>query len=191
MEQIIAAIIGGFLAAGTGWLLEGRKEQLRLQKSKKLLTTSICDDLNHSLSLYDKVQEEWDKTKIIWFSTLNELKESRQTYINNKDWIVIFEEEKIRKRIFQYYLRSAEVISLLEFRQKRKYELENKYNDLVRDIKFKDPSLSDEDVRKNALSYMASESAEYDNLLVIIPETVTKLGRFKAEAESLHAMLSS
>lgn len=191
MEQIIAAIIGGFLAAGTGWLLESRKEQLRLQKSKKLLTTSICDDLNHSLSLYDKVQEEWDKTKIIWFSTLNELKESRQTYINNKDWIVIFEEEKIRKRIFQYYLRSAEVISLLEFQQKRKYELENKYNDLVRDIKFKDPSLSDEDVRKNALSYMASESAEYDNLLIIIPETVTKLGRFKVEAESLHAKLSS
>ena len=48
MEQIIAALIGGFLAAGTGWFLQTRLELSRTEKARDLLTIGICDDLNHS-----------------------------------------------------------------------------------------------------------------------------------------------
>jgi hypothetical protein len=34
MDQIIAALIGGFLAAGTGWFLQTRLEAARLKRLK-------------------------------------------------------------------------------------------------------------------------------------------------------------
>ena len=185
MEQIIAAIIGGFLAAGTGWFLQTRLEISRTDKALNLLTTGICDDLNHSLSLYEKIDEEWTKTKIIWFSTLNELKESRQTYKENKNWIILFEDSGIRNKIFKYYLKSAELIDTLEYQQRRKYELENKYNDLVSDIKLKNPEIEHKEASDLAISYMSSENNEYQRLVDSIPETVAKLTKFNIEAKEL------
>ncbi len=185
MEQIFAALIGGFLAAGTGWFLQTRLELSRTDKARNLLTTGICDDLNHSLSLYEKIDDEWEKTKIVWFSTLNELKESRQTYKDNKNWIVLFEEPNIRKKIFKYYLRSAELIDTLEYQQRRKYELENKFNGLVSDIKLKTPTIKHEEASDLAISFMSSENSEYQTLESSIPETVGKLGKFSSEAKEL------
>lgn len=174
-----------FLAVGTGWFLQTRLEKSRTDKARELLTTGICDDLNHSLSLYEKVEEEWDKTKTIWFSTLNELKESRQTYKDNRNWIVWFESPDLRKRIFRYYLRSAELIDTLEWQQGRKYELESKFNNLVNDIKMRDPGLKHNDVSDIAISYMQSENTEYVRLEGNLPEYIKKLASFKGEAKQL------
>ena len=191
MEQIFAALLGGFLAAGTGWFLQVKLESSRAKKTRELVTIGICDDLNHSLGLYEKIDEEWDKTKIVWFSTLNELKESRQTYKDNKNWIVLFESSDVRERIFQYYLRSTDLIDTLEYRQRRKYELEEKYNRLVSDIKLKTPGIEDLEAKKLAISYMESEDSEYRCLEGTISEAVNKLEKFKNEAKDLHNVLSS
>ncbi len=185
MDQIFAALLGGFLAASTGWFLQNRLEISRTDKARKLLTTGICDDLNHSISLYEKIDEEWTKTKIIWFSTLNELKESRQTYKENKNWIVLFSDSGIRNKIFKYYLKSAEIIDTLEYQQRRKYELENKYNGLVSDIKLKNPDMEHKEASDLAISYMSSENNEYQRLESSIPEIVSKLTKFRIEAKDL------
>ncbi|MEO6696385.1 MAG: hypothetical protein ABIN45_00070 [Gammaproteobacteria bacterium] len=185
MAEIIAAVIGGFLAAGTGWFLQNRAEKDRTNKTRHLLTTAICDDLQHAITLYDKVDDEWEKTKTVWFATLNELRESRQTYQNSRDWIVLFKNADLRKKIFRYYLRSSDLINNLEYQQRRKYELETKFNDLVRDIKYKSPQLTQEDAMKVATSYMTQEDAEYHRLKESVPENVKKLDKFKSEAKEL------
>ena len=132
-----------------------------------------------------KIDEEWTKTKIIWFSTLNELKESRQTYKENKNWIVLFEDSGIRNKIFKYYLKSAELIDTLEYQQRRKYELGNKYNGLVSDIKLKNPDIEHKEASNLAISYMTSENDEYQRLEGSIPETVAKLTKYSIEAKEL------
>ena len=189
MNEIIAAFIGGILAAGTGWFLEHRREKARLDQARKILTRAICDDLTHSLQIYDKIAEEWEKTKTVWFATTNELKESRQPYLNSKDWIAVFDDEELRRKIFRYYLQSSDRINALEYQQRRKYEIEGKLNDMIRNIKFRDSSLSHDVAFKMALGYMESESKEYDNLLALVPETVNKLSQFKARAEGLTSQL--
>lgn len=191
MAEIIATIIGGFLAAGTGWFLQNRAENERTDKARRLLTTAICDDLQHATTLYEKIDGEWEKTKTVWFSTLNELRESRQTYQNSKDWIVLFEKSDLRKRIFHYYLRSADLINNIEYQQRRKYELETKFNDLLRDIMFKTPGTSHDEAKGFAISYMAQEDAEYRNLEVSLPENIRKLDRFKIEAKDLLVALQT
>ncbi len=189
MEQIFAALLGGFLAAGTGWFLQTRLENSRTRKALDLLIIGISDDLNHSIGLYEKIEEEWDKTKIVWFSTLSELRESRQTYKDNKNWIVLFENTEIRKRIFKYYLKSTEIIDTLEYQQRRKYELENKFNGLVSDIKLKTPTIEHEEATRLAISYMEQENSEYQRLQDSIPDTVIKLGKFSSEAKELNNAL--
>ena len=191
MEQIVAALIGGLLAAGTGWFLQTRLEISRTNKFRELLTTGICDDLNHSLGLYEKIEEEWEKTKIVWFSTLNELKESRLTYKENKNWIVLFENTDTRKTIFKYYLRSSELIDMLEYQQKRKYDLGTKFNGLLSDIKLKNPEMEHQEATDLAISYMASEDQEYRRLEISIPENVTKLRKFRTEAKELIGTLNN
>ncbi|MCK4606183.1 MAG: hypothetical protein KAU35_02685 [candidate division Zixibacteria bacterium] len=189
MEQIIAAVIGGILAAGTGWFFEGRREAAKLKQLAKFLTTGICDDLQRSINLYDKISEEWEKTKTVWLTTLNELRESRQTYQNNKEWVTVFENAELRNHIFRYYLQSADRINTLEYQQRRKDEISNRYDDLVRQIKFQDPSMSHGQALNTATSYMEKEKQEYIGLDTSIPDSVQKLDQFKTTADKLLATL--
>lgn len=132
---VISTFIGAFLAAGTGYFFERCREKARMTQARQLLKIVIIDDLRYAVTLYDKAIDEWDKTKIVWFSTLNEIRESRFAYQNNKDWIHVFEDSELRRRIFRYYLQSSELVSILENQQRRKYEIEGRLNDVVRDIK--------------------------------------------------------
>ncbi|NBQ67602.1 MAG: hypothetical protein EBU46_01740, partial [Nitrosomonadaceae bacterium] len=182
---VISTFIGAFLAAGTGYFFERRRENARIIQARQLLKVVITDDLKYAATLYDKAIDEWDKTKTVWFSTLNGIRESRFAYQNNKDWIHVFEDPDLRRRIFRYYLQSSELVSSLENQQRRKYEIDGRLNDVVRDIKQKDSSLNHEDAVKVAISYMQSENREYDNLQKLIPESIRKLSEFKREAQEI------
>lgn len=188
---IVSTFIGAFLASGTGYLFERRRENARMAQARKLLKTAIADDLKYVISLYDKVAEEWEKTKTVWFATINEIRESRFTYQNNKDWIHVFDDHELRRRIFRYYLQSAERVNNLEYQQRRKYEIEARVNDTVRDIKQKDPSLTHDEAVKVAMSYMENENREYDNLLKSIPDSISKLSEFKREAQELTKLMEA
>jgi len=185
IAAVIGAIIGGFLAAGAGWFLDRKREEARLSKVRSLLSTGISDDLQHSIQLYDRILEDWERSKVVWFATLIELRESRQTYLNNKDWIVLFDDSQLRVKLFRYYLKSADLINTLEYRQRRKYEIENKFNDLIRTLKLQNPTFTHDDAVRTAVSYMETEDKEYTFLKESIPEAVNKLPTFKSEAKEL------
>ncbi len=185
VAAIIGALIGGLLAAGTGWFLDRSRETARLSRARELLTMAICDDLEHAINLYEKIREDWERTKIVWFSTLNELRGSRHTYENNKDWIHIFNDAMLRRKIFKYYLQSADCINNLEYQQKRTDELRNKIFDTVRQIKLNDNKMTDSDALALAVKYMDKEHQEFNGLEKSIPSLVAKLHQFKATAEGL------
>lgn len=185
ITQVIAAVIGGLLAAGTGWFIENRKDNARLRRARELIITGISDDLQHSVELYEKISDEWEKSRIIWFSSLNELKESRSAYMNHKNEITLFGNPEIRKRLFKYYLQSGDLINSLEYFQHRRYELERRFNDILRDIKFKNPSMTQDEVMKISRTYMENEEREYRNQPGLIAEGVQKLKGFRTVAEKL------
>lgn len=186
---IAGAVIGGFLSAGAGVALDFFRERGRQKRTRSLLVTAICDDLQHSIGLYDKVLQDWLEKKTIYFSTLNEIRESRQTYQNNKDWIHIFEDSDLRRSIFRYYLQSADSINLLEYNQRRKYEIEKKYNETLTKIKIDNTALPDDDAKKLALSYTQEESKEFVQLDTFIADAMLRLSGFKETAKSLAEQL--
>ena len=158
MNEITVAIIAGFLAAGTGWFLDRSREKEKIANFKHIITTGICDDLRQAINLYDKINGEWDKTNIIWFTTINEFRESRQTYHNHKDWIVLFKDADLRKKIFRYYLESADTVNQLEYYQKRKNEIETRNNEIIYNIKMNQPGIVHNVAVNQAWGYMVTEA---------------------------------
>lgn len=189
-DQIIATVLGGFLAAGTGWLLQNRQEATRLKRLKRLLIVGVSDDLIASAELYDRIADEWRKSEVIWFTTINELRQSRQTYTNNRDWMVLIKDEHARLQLFKYYQRSAELLNLLENHQRRKYEVVAKANEIIRDLQMREPLLSREDASVRAVALMEAETQELDRINKLLPQNVQRCQEFKSQAKDLLNILS-
>lgn len=185
MDQIIAALVGGFLAAGTGWFLQVRLEASRLKRLKQLLLLGISDDLKSAAELYARVIDEWEKSQIVWFTTLNELRESRQTYLRNRDWMVLIKDETLRQKLFKYYHRSADHINLLENQQRRKYDIQSKLNEVMRDVQLRNTALTREQALQQAVQLMHAEDQELVGINNLLPPGIQKMRDFKVEAKEL------
>ena len=190
MSELIAAVIGGFLAAGTGWLLQNRLEASRVKRTTRLMLVAICDDLKSSVDLYDRVLDQWEKTQIVWFTTINEIRESRMSYLKNREMLVLLENETLRQRLFRYYHRSGDHLSLLENQQRRRYDIEGKLNDIIRDLHIRDLSMPRELARKQAITLMHSEDQELVGINTLLPQNIQRLRDFKMEAKELLAELA-
>lgn len=189
VSQLLATVVGGFLAAGTGWFLQWRLEASRLKRTKSLLIIGIVDDLKWSVSLYDRLIDEWEKSNTIWFTTLNELRESRQVYLKNRDWLVLVKDETLRQRVFKYYHRSADHINLLENQQSRKYAIQEKLNEVVRDIRLRQEGVTHDQAVEQAINAMQADDHELRGINGLIPQNIQKVRDFRNEAKELLAAL--
>ena len=188
---LVGSIIGGLAAAGAGVILDASREKGKEERIREILVTAICDDLEHSVGVYNKIQNDWLTQKTIYFSHINELTESRQTYKNNKDWIHIFDDIELRREIFTYYLRSADCLRALEYNQTRKYEIGKKFNEVRTSIRLKDSTLTEDAVTAMAIQSMQKEDAEYKQIDFLIGDGISKLFGFKETAASLVKKLKS
>ena len=191
MNEIIAALIGGFLAAGTGWFLQDRAEASRIKRLKELLIIGITDDLKTSVELYGRVIDEWEKSQIVWFTTLNELRESRQTYLKNRDWMALMKDETLRQKLFKYYHRSADHITVLENQQRRKYDIQNKLNDLTRDVQIRNAGMPRDQALAQAVQLMQAEDQELAGIDGFLPQNIQRMRDFRDEAKELLGALGA
>ncbi|HOO52234.1 MAG TPA: hypothetical protein PLK94_13180 [Alphaproteobacteria bacterium] len=191
MNQIISTLIGGMLAASTGWLLQTRSEHARIKRLKQLLLIGITDDLKLSIELYGRVIDEWEKSKTVWYTTISELRESRQIYVKNRDWMALIDDEILRQGIFKYYNMSSNYISVLENQQKRKYEILAKLNELIREIQLRNGDLSIEQAQQKAIQLMPAEGNELNGLNTLLPQIIQHMRDFRSEAKELLIKLNS
>jgi len=183
--QALLTILGGLIAGGVG-LFVNWKDDIRKNKNlRKQFITGICDDLDISLHLFDKVSDEFEKTKEIWLLTLKEFRESRQTYRNNNGLIITFDDEKLRKDIFKYYNRTEEIINRLEYQQQRKMAIEDKINIASFTFMSQNTDLNQEKAIEIAKEYHRAEYNEYLSVINNIPGTIQKLKEFKSDARDL------
>ena len=190
MSEIIAAVVGGFLAAGTGWFLQYRLEASRIKRFKELMLVATRDDLKLSAELYDRILDEWDKSQTIWFTTLNEIRESRQTYLKSREWLTMIKDESLRQKLFRYYHRSSEHLNLLENQQQRKYAIQAKLNEVVRDIHLRSPELTREAAFQQGVALMQAEDQELVGINGYLPQNIQRARDFKSEAKELLNSLS-
>lgn len=91
---LCGALVGGLLAGGSTfistWLLQKLQEGRQLNQKKDYFTQAIIDDLEVSISLYEKIKGAWDRAGTIWFDDTIELKERRQIYYRNQEWVLLY-----------------------------------------------------------------------------------------------------
>ena len=187
---MIAAVVGGFLAAGTGWFLQNRQEAARIDRSRRLMIVGLRDDLKSSIELYDRILDEWDKSGIVWFTTINELRESRQIYLRNRELLVLLKSEESRQRIFRYYHRSADHLNLLENQQRRKYDIQSKLTEVTRDLQLRDSNLAHQEALHLAVALMNSEEQELTGINTLLPQNIQRVRDLKSEAKEILAGLA-
>jgi hypothetical protein len=172
-------------------VLAGSGGKKRIARLRKLYTTGIVDDLTNSLSLYERLADDWRRSHTVWFTTLNELTDSRHTYTNNRDWIVLFDNEETRRRLAGYYRKSAGHLLQLQNAQSRVYAIQNSFNSLVQNLQLRRPEFTLDQARQAAVPLMPAESAELANLLdKTIPELVNGLEALRADAREVHALIT-
>lgn len=183
--EILAAILGGFLAAGAGWFLQTRLENTRLKRLRTLLLVGMRDDLNNAIELFGRLSDDWDKSGIVWFTTINEFTESREVYVKNKDWITLLHSDDLRVKILRYYRRSANHILQLQNSQQRKYDIQRKYNELVLDLRRQDAVSSLEEISARAVKLLDAEGQELAFLNEQLRKLIQQLDRFKVDAQEI------
>lgn len=189
-HEIIATIIGGFIAAGAGLLVEFYKDKRKEVKFRKRFATAIKDDLKNSISQYEKIQDDWEKSSLIWFVTINEVRKSRKIYEKYNENILLFESAELRNRISKYYLKSDNLISQLECMQNKKYLIDSKFKNICMDFKLKDNSLTDEIVKNRASEIMTDELKELAWVNETIPKSVSSITGLISEAHALIGEIS-
>ncbi len=150
-----------------------------------LLVTGVKDDLVNSLDLYDRIAEDWEKGQIIWFNVINELEDSRQTYMNNRDSILLISDDRLRGDVIKYYRKSGMHLIQLRNTQQRKYDIQGRYDLAKQDLRLKNPDLTDDDAHTIVVQAMGPEDKELTYIREQIPTLVAGLERFKGDARSL------
>ena len=99
--------------------------------------------------------------------------------------MVLIKDEGLRQKLFKYYHRSADHINLLENQQRRKYDIQAKLNDVVRDLQLRNDSLSREQAMEQGIRLMHPEDQELVGLNNFIPQNIQRMRDFKVEAKEL------
>lgn len=185
MIEGLATILGGLLAAGAGWFVQNRIEASRIDRQRQLMLQGIDDDLSNSIELYDQLAADWERSKIVWFNLLTELGDSRHTYVNNRDFMLLVRDKDLRNRIVRYYRKSGHHLLSLQNAQQRKYDIEARYTQAVQQYLLANPDLQEEQVREVVARSMDKESQELTYWNEQLPTLVAGLERFKSEAREL------
>ncbi len=153
---IIAAIVGGLLAGGTGWFISYSKDCRDFKRKADFFTEVIKDDLNKAMRLYKKLVKEWEKDSIISFDTLGELAASREIYNKNKEWLFIYP-ESIRNNIWDYYYQSGVLTDYISYLENCKLQILIPEQEMQLCLKNQNPSMSQEQIN-NQVKYTRSIS---------------------------------
>lgn len=121
---------------------------------------------------------------------MNELRESRDIYLRNKDQITLFREESLQQKIMQYYRKSGNTINELGNAQSRLHELERKYNEVRAEISRKQPGLTDENLKRETLNVLSNEYNQYNDIKDRnIPQLLKDISKHSGEAKEITEIL--
>lgn len=183
--EIVSAIIGGFLAGLSGILLIIFQDRRKKKELSKLFITGMRDDLNNSIPLYEKLKNTGKNQKFVPFDVIEGLRRSRQIFEKYSEHILLFDSPEIRRRIFDYYLKSGVLLNKLEGYQRRVYEIERMYNAVSNKIKSDEPHHSTNEVHQRRIQLLGNDASEYGFLKSITSDELDGLDSLRIEAQLL------
>jgi len=91
----------------------------------------------------------------------------------------------------RYYLKSTNLINILEFQQNRIIQILGKLSDLIRDIRNENPDMDYKQAADFAKPYLPKELEEIEKLQQTLPSDINKLSDFKLQAVDILKSMES
>lgn len=181
LGAIIGAIIGGFLATCSGIYLNYKQLNTNRKNMRDVFFLIIEDDLNNSIPLYDRIKEIGRNQKYVNFESLNEIRYSRKIYEKYIENVALIKPCSLRKKIFDYYLKSGALIDKLENFQRIIYTHQEAIKDTKRFIALNKTKESISEEMFNSLTKENNEQISF--FFNAIQAEVGNLDNFKIEAK--------
>ena len=114
MDGVIVAVIGSFIGAGAGFVIDTKRQKSRLEKITSSLKVDISCDLERSVELYDRLLKEWQTADPAWLASLQLLRSSNPTYCSNQEWLGLFDRYGCKIQICDYYAASSQLFDRID-----------------------------------------------------------------------------
>lgn len=186
---IVGAIIGAGLATTSGVYLSNRQIKTSKKNTKEVFVSIIEDDLTNAIPLYDRIKEIGKNEKYVNFEALNEIRYSRRIYEKYIEHVALIESHSLRKRIFDYYIKSSALITKLETLQNVIYACDRAIKDVKRHILIDNKGV---ELSEDALKPIVKDDQEkMKSSFEMIQAEIGNLDNFKIEAQLILQELRS
>ncbi len=101
--EVGLVVLGAVLAMATSVVMEFVRQSITQKKIRALLTSLLRDEVESINDLLDRLAEDITQFGYIPFQRLNDIAVARQGFDRNRDWIVLYKDESLRRKLFKFY----------------------------------------------------------------------------------------
>ncbi len=103
MDAAVVLVVGGFVTASAGLVFDTQREKHRVANLRDTLSRDMGSDLARAIAAYDGVALQWQEYQTIDAAGLRELGLSVSTFLDNQEWLGVFDECGLSRAIFKYF----------------------------------------------------------------------------------------
>lgn len=192
VAAIVGAVLGGFLAAGSSLAVNTWQVRRQQGEVRRLFALMLIEDLRVAVTLYEQIAEDWKRSQMVHFPTLNELADSRQIFERSRETAALLKDVDLRTDLFQYYRRSTQQQLKLRNMQQQRHDWQAVIRERRAELLRADPTLPDQElwntlVRERPVEMEALQNApkllevEVKELLAQIPSMKLLIDKLKAQ----------
>ena len=109
MYEVGLIVLGAVLAMATSVVMEFVRLGINQKRIRVLLTSLLRDEVEEITKLLDSLGDEITKFGYIPFSRLNDIAAARQGFDRNRDWVTLYKDESLRRKLFNFYQEVARI----------------------------------------------------------------------------------
>jgi len=102
--QVGLVVLGAVLALMTGIAVEIVRGAITQRRIRKLLSTLLVDEVQSLIDIFKKLTDDTQKLNFIPLIQVNQIASARQGFDRNRDWIILYRDEGLRRQLFKFYL---------------------------------------------------------------------------------------
>lgn len=96
-------VLGAFLAVITSLIVEIVRHWIGTSRGKRVFKTFLGFEIPEMCAVMDRLIEDFNRQRFMPFTRLTELESARQGFDRNRDWIIAFKDNTIRRDIFDFF----------------------------------------------------------------------------------------
>ena len=101
--EVWLVVLGAVLALMTSIAVEFVRGSITQRRTKSLLSTLLVDEVESIVDILGRLKSEANASGYFSFMLIGQIPAARSGFDRNRDWIILYNDEKLRRQIFKFY----------------------------------------------------------------------------------------